>query len=305
MRGKMRLRAVFLLTAGLCMLVPLQFPCAETDPDFGIYLYKKGNYEAAALELERSIFSSGEGRPAPEIMLLLSLSYARLQQYERALGLLGDISADSKAADLANAGGLVCEAEFHRVNIFFRQRRFSDFRMGLEHMQTVCPETDAELQSYLQFMSTAAYIYNLQWEDAYGDLQHWEIDVSPLDTELESELVSAMSFRKKSPVVGGMLSIIPGLGHMYAGRFPDGIRSLVLNAAFVSLAVVSFQENRAVLGGVFSAVEGILYVSNVYGGVNAVQQENARKILESRDRMLKLLPVPPLDVITIRKEIGL
>ncbi len=301
----MRSQAVFLLFAGLCMLIPLQLLSAETAPDFGIYLYKKGNYESAVLELERYIFSSGGDERAPEITLLLSLSYARLQQYERALGLLGAISADSVTADFETTGDLACEAEFHSLNILFRQKRFTDFRIGLEHMRTVCPETGAELGSYLQFMSTAAYIFNLQWEEAYLDLQNWRIPVSPLDTELESELVSAMRFRKKSPVAGGLFSIIPGLGHMYAGRVPDGIRSLLLNAAFTSLAVISFQENMAVLGGVFSVVEGVLYISNVYGGINAVQQENARRVLGSRDRMLKLLPVPPLDVITIRKEIGL
>jgi hypothetical protein len=301
----MRSQAIFLLFAGLCMLIPLQHLSAETTPDFGIHLYKRGNDESAALELERFIFSSGEDVRVPEITLLLSLSYARLQQYERALGLLGAISAGSEIGGFPPAGALVCEAEFHSLNILFRQKRFSDFRMRLERMRTVCPEIGAELGSYLQSMSTAAYIFALQWEEAYFDLQNWEVPVSSLEAELEAELVSIMNFRKKSPVVGGLLSIVPGLGHMYAGRFPDGIRSLLLNAAFTSLAVISFQEDMAVLGGVFTVVEGVLYISNVYGGINAVQQENARMILGSRDRMLKLLPVPPLDVITIRKEIGL
>jgi TM2 domain-containing membrane protein YozV len=177
--------------------------------------------------------------------------------------------------------------------------------MWLEHTRAACPETGAGLQTYLQFMSTAAYIYNLRWEEAYLDVQNWKVPVSPVGDELNTELVSIMNFCKKSPVVGGLLSIVPGLGHMYAGRFPDGIRSLLLNAAFTSLAIFSFQEDMAVLGGVFSVVEGVLYISNVYGGVNAVQQENARRILESRDRMLKKIPIPPLDVITLRKEIGL
>jgi len=301
----MRSRVILLLFAGLCIFSPLQLLCAETDPDFGIYLYKRGSYESAALELERFVFSSGKDRRVPEITLLLALSYARLHQYERALALLGEISSGAGSAGFAVTRELTCEAEFHRLNILFRQKRFSEFRMWLEHTSVACIETGTELRTYLQFMSTAAHIYSLRWEEAYLDVQSWKVPVSPVRDELNTELVSIMNFRKKSPVVGGLLSIVPGLGHMYAGRFPDGIRSLLLNAAFTSLAVFSFQEDMAVLGGVFSVVEGVLYISNVYGGVNAVQQENARRILASRDRMLKKIPVPPLDVITLRKEIGL
>jgi hypothetical protein len=48
-------------------------------------------------------------------------------------------------------------------------------------------------------------------------------------------------------------------------------------------------------------VEGALYVSSIYGGVNAVMGYNAAFIRERRDSMLKLLAAPPLDVITFRE----
>ncbi|KKL28938.1 hypothetical protein LCGC14_2370120, partial [marine sediment metagenome] len=48
-----------------------------------------------------------------------------------------------------------------------------------------------------------------------------------------------------------------------------------------------------------------LYASNIYGAVNAVQQENAIYVIQKRDNMLKNIAVPPLDVITVRKKLDL
>jgi hypothetical protein len=66
--------------------------------------------------------------------------------------------------------------------------------------------------------------------------------------------------------------------------------------------VVCFTNDLPVPGGIFTGVEGVLYIANIYGGVNAVLQENARQALTRRDRMLKLLPAPPLKIISITEE---
>ena len=129
--------------------------------------------------------------------------------------------------------------------------------------------------------------------------------LNQLKTSLESEISTVLVHRNKSPLIGGLLSIVPGLGQMYAGRFPDGIRSLLFNTAFTSLTIFSFKEDMVVLGGIFGTIELVLYISNLYGGVNAVMQENARYIIQKRDEMLKEIPAPPLDVITVRKELNL
>jgi TM2 domain-containing membrane protein YozV len=108
---------------------------------------------------------------------------------------------------------------------------------------------------------------------------------------------------QKSPVLGGILAIIPGLGHLYAGRGVDGLRSFLINAAGIGLTVFCFVMGMPVFGVLFGVIEAALYLSNVYGGVNAVMQQNARFIVERRDELLKILAVPPLDVITLREEL--
>jgi hypothetical protein len=51
----------------------------------------------------------------------------------------------------------------------------------------------------------------------------------------------------------------------------------------------------------FAVIEGTLYFSNIYGGANAVIRQNARFVVERRDELLKMLTIPPLDVITLRE----
>jgi TM2 domain-containing membrane protein YozV len=152
-------------------------------------------------------------------------------------------------------------------------------------------------------MAVAARIYELDWGGALGELDG---AVAPGDgprDSLRAQIEGIAETRNKSPVLGGVLSIVPGLGHLYAGRPGDGLRSLLVNGTFTSLAVLSYREDMPVLGSVFAVIEAFAYASNIYGGVNAVQQENARRLFEARDALLKEIPVPPLDVITVRGEL--
>ena len=166
-------------------------------------------------------------------------------------------------------------------------------------------QIDRKIEVYIDYMATARFIYDFQWEEALAVVKESGFPPGPLKEDLESDIVSLIEHREKSPVIGGLLSVIPGLGHVYAGRYADGARSFLFNTAFTSLSVFSFRERQYVLAGIFTTIEALLYVSNIYGGVNAVLQENARYVIQKRDLMLKKIPVPPLDVITIRKELNL
>ena len=279
---------------------------ASTDFGYGLYLFRQGNYSGAIFELERYIYYNETDPLVPYLNLVLALSYAQSLQYDSALAVLSSLAAHLEGGS-SNEGDyeLYCESAFHILNIYFRQRRFSDFYLKREEVGMECPTLHEDLAQYVAFMSLAGHVYNLAWEKALEELALSEISSSHLRNLLEGEIKVVLSHRNKSPLVGGFLSLVPGLGHLYAGRFPDGLRSFFINATFVSLAVFSFKEQMPVLGGIFTAIEGILYVSNIYGGVNAVLQENARFIIEKRDYLLKHIPVPPLDIITVRKELNL
>jgi TM2 domain-containing membrane protein YozV len=272
---------------------------AETGLDFGTYLFRTGNYGASILELERYIFYHPDGSAGSrsQAALLLALSYAHEDRYNKALFLLQGISPDDEEM-------LFCEAQFHKLNILFRQKKTGDFQLQRERIESLCPSLDARLNSYIDEMSVALSIYDMNWSIALKEVGHSERLSADIKSTFTRDLNDIIAYDPRSPVLGGFLSLIPGLGHFYAGRAVDGFKSLLINGTFVSLTVFSFLEGYDGLGVAFGIVEGVLYVTNIYGGVNAVMQENARYVIERRDRMLKRIDAPPLTVISIREEFG-
>jgi hypothetical protein len=274
----------------------------EDSYSYGLYLYKNGNYSGAVLELERYLFYHGEDKFAPYLQLLIALSQAHNKRLDSALSSLSNIISVYEGR--AEFDDLVCESAFHRLNILFRQKRFIDFYARRELVYSMCPALEEELARYIGLMSVAGFIYNLEWEKALNTLGAPQFNDDEIKASLESEILTVLNHREKSPLFGGFLALLPGFGHFYAGRFPDGFRSLLINAAFASLTVFSFVEERYVFGGIFGTIELFLYASNIYGAVNAVHQENARYIIQRRDTMLGTIPVPPLDLITLRRELN-
>ncbi len=45
---------------------------------------------------------------------------------------------------------------------------------------------------------------------------------------------------RRSPVIARVLSIIPGLGHLYAGAYPTGIIWLIVGQAILSLLYIKY-----------------------------------------------------------------
>jgi hypothetical protein len=84
------------------------------------------------------------------------------------------------------------------------------------------------------------------------------------------------SLPRKSPWLAGALSaVIPGLGRVYIGRWPDGLMSFLLVGLTTSLAAQGFYEDgrSSVRGWVLGSIGALLYVGNVYGSaVGAIVQ---------------------------------
>ena len=276
---------------------------SEPDFDYGFYLFRRGNYSASILELERYIYHNPAEHRTPYARLALALAYANEKQYKSALMLLEEVRRSVEYSPWEEGySGLFCESNFHTLSILFRQKRKNDFMVERGRIDALCPDLDERLERYTDSMAVSLSIYNLDWENALLELEKASAIQRDTAGVLREELKKTIDHTEKSPVLGGILSIIPGAGHIYAGRTWDGIKSLLINATLVTLSAVSFTGGLEAAGWVFACVEGVLYVTNIYGGVNAVLQENARWAINRRDSMLKLLPAPPLNIITVREE---
>jgi TM2 domain-containing membrane protein YozV len=89
---------------------------------------------------------------------------------------------------------------------------------------------------------------------------------------------------RKSPLLAGALSaVVPGLGRVYLGRWPDGLLSFLLVGTTGALAAQGFyDEGRgSVRGWILGGVAALLYAGNVYGSAIGalVQRRDAEDAL--------------------------
>ena len=80
---------------------------------------------------------------------------------------------------------------------------------------------------------------------------------------------------ERSPVMAGVLSgILPGSGHLYAGRPGQAASSFLLNALFITGAVLAFEHDSPVLGGILVFFEMGWYVGGIRSAAQTAREEN-------------------------------
>lgn len=94
----------------------------------------------------------------------------------------------------------------------------------------------------------------------------------------------------KKPLLGALFSVLPGAGHMYAGRWGDGFYSLLMIGTGALLSYYYHDRDEDIKFGLVFGTTLLLYAGNIYGGINAVRIHN-RSVTESyRQRILDMNP---------------
>jgi len=82
----------------------------------------------------------------------------------------------------------------------------------------------------------------------------------------------------RSPRIGGILGLIPGVGYAYSGEYANALRSLILNGLFI-YAMTDTADNKQ--WGAFTAItffEITWYTGSIYGGIDAAQRFNQTRL---------------------------
>ncbi len=83
--------------------------------------------------------------------------------------------------------------------------------------------------------------------------------------------------RDKSPRLGGLLGMIPGMGYAYSKEYGNAMRSLILNGIFMYGMVDAARKDQ---WGAFAAIsffELTWYAGSIYGGVDAAHRYNQQR----------------------------
>jgi hypothetical protein len=95
--------------------------------------------------------------------------------------------------------------------------------------------------------------------------------------QLDNALMQAADLPLKKPALAGTLSIIPGAGQLYCGRYEDALAAFLVNGALAWASYESFDNDLNALGGLLAFVGAGFYVSNVYGALSSAHKFNLKQ----------------------------
>ena len=98
----------------------------------------------------------------------------------------------------------------------------------------------------------------------------------------EADLVRGVTVPRKSPVLAGTLSIVPGLGHIYLGEVRNGLLAMAWNGIFIYGLVDSILSGNYGQAALIGLLETIWYSGTIFGAVSGAHRHNrdAKRIVE-------------------------
>ena len=220
----------------------------------------EGQHAPAALEYRRLALNEPDAQARGGLFWAAAYEYTQARQWNLAPGLL-DRAEDS-------------DRELKPVALLLRAEVASSEKKHVEavyYLQSaVGEESTSDLRKFVIRRVAGEHLRAGQNDQARAILSQAPDD----ETVALAALANYERERDKSPMLGGVLGLIPGLGYMYSGEYANGLRSLILNGLFVGAMVYSGVEDQWGAFAVISFFEITWYSGSIYGGVDAAQRYN-------------------------------
>jgi TM2 domain-containing membrane protein YozV len=240
---------------------------------FGDFLFDQGDYLRAASEYQRGLFL---GVPDQQHRIFYQIGrcyYLASQPVQASLYF-------ERAAHHPQSQAFQDSAFFAYTAALFFAGQYTEFTEAMHSFRSGVISPD--FLTRLDILQAGYYMRERQWQKARLFLSESAQEHSGIGEEYPfSEMVRfadrGMNLSRKSPFLAGAMSaIIPGTGKMYAGRFGDGLFSMLLIGGTSWLAYEGFRDSgiSSFRGWFFGGVAFFFHAGNVYGSVKAAQIMN-------------------------------
>ena len=256
--------------------------------DFGLHLFRLGDYYRAMTEFKRFslLFPQHARRPAAELLLGLALqedkayddAFAHFQRWR-----LVDDPTDATRV-----------AAFKLGELRFLQ---GQYRQAIDYFQGFLDTyPDGPLVSHTTYLLGLSWALDGQPAQAQRVLAAVPVR-DPLIIQalaLQEELRHAPPPQYKSPQVAGVLSgIVPGAGHLYAGKPLQAVTAFALNGLFLAGAAYAIHEKLEVTGAILLFFETGWYLGGIHSAMDAARDANRQQQKAFADR-LRTTYAPPV-----------
>jgi tetratricopeptide (TPR) repeat protein len=239
--------------------------------DLANHLYDKQDYYRALTEYQRFVFLFPKDHRNDQAKLQIGRCYRREGEGDKAFSYL---------IRLFNAGAeetVGPEALLEMIAIREEQGRYLRAIYWTKQFIERYPDY-RELDSV--YLSLAwLQIDSGKYESAMATLERIQPESKdfPRARSLRQALQQRPEKGEKSPVLAGVLSgVLPGAGHLYAGRPGQAASSFLLNALFITGAVLAFEHDSPALGGILVFFEVGWYAGGIRSAAQAAREENQK-----------------------------
>ncbi len=236
--------------------------------DFADSLYKHKNYLSAEIEFNKFVFLFPQDDLVEHARFKIGLCLYYQKKYENALQQFAGLAEPFETSQTGIESGLFLSRCHLALN---------DMDSAIKSLHDLVQRTDRpEYLQQIYYQLAWTYIERGDFQNAYVYFEKIHLcgQTDYPIASIVSATGEASSIPSKSPCLAGFLSVIPGGGYAYCGRYNDALISLVINAACAAAAYESFDNNLNVLGGIFTAVGIGFYGGNIYGGVSSAHKYN-------------------------------
>jgi hypothetical protein len=234
-------------------------------PRLAAELAREQDHNAAALEFRRLALAGASADERGGYYWLAGHQYMRAGDSQRSNEMLDRAEAAASA--------LIGPASLLRAENALRQRDPEAASFYFESFGA----TDADAARYAARRLAAIRL-------RAGDIDAAERLLTADDPGHEPGLAAIADYRSgrdKSPALGGLLGILPGLGHAYSGEYANGLRCLILNAVFIYGMVETAEDEEWGAFAVITFFELTWYSGSIYGGIDAAHRHNRGRLEDS------------------------
>jgi outer membrane protein assembly factor BamD (BamD/ComL family) len=237
--------------------------------EFGLHLFQLGDYYRAITEFKRFslLFPGYIYQPAAELLIGLALQEDRA--YDDAFTHFQHWRLDDDPTDATRV------AAFKLGELRFQQ---GQYRQAIDYFQGFL-ETypDGPLVSYTRYMLGLSWALDGQLSEAqqvFATLPTRD-PLAQQALALQEELRLTPPPQLKSPLVAGVLSgVLPGAGHLYAGKPLQALTAFILNGVFLGGAAYAFHEKLEATGAILLFFEAGWYLGGINSAMDAARDAN-------------------------------
>lgn len=294
MRPGSWLRSVLCLGL-LCSSMVSVSVCAQTQGaldaqvyESGLHLFQRGDYQQAMTEFKRFALLFPDHPRYPSAALLIGMALHEARAYDEALDYFQRWRLDDDPTDATRV------AVFKRGELLFIQGRY---RLALAPWQEF-------LERYPEgpLVTHTKYLLGLSWAlDGQLDQARQVFATLPLQDALGQQALTIQETLRltpppvpKSPLTASVLSgILPGAGHLYAGKPWQALTAFLLNGAFLTGAVYALHDRLYVTGAILLFFETGWYLGGISSAMEATRAAN-RTEQQAWAEHLRAVYAPPV-----------